>query len=307
MEPWYAAMKIDLKSINWRDFVLLTIGSLISAVSVSLFLVPAKIAPGGLSGIAIIIREFVDLPVGAMTLVMNIPLLILGFRTLGRFDFLKRTLYVVVIYSLSVDIFALWMPPGGITDDLLLNSLYAGVLGGLGNGIIFRGRGTAAGTSVLGRYLQLKTGIPISQVYLMTDGFVVLIAGFLLGWDRALYALITLFIWGVASDQVLEGPSVIRTVFVITDSPEAVARGFFEKLGYGLTAWAARGVFTEHEHTILFCSISRPDVSAVLEVVTQSDPNAFVVIGQGHQAIGGVRPHSLLRKASQPSIKDSTE
>ena len=281
-------------SLDWKNFLLLTAGSLIQAVNVNLFLAPSKIAPGGVSGMAIIIQQFTGWPIGLMILVMNIPLLVLGFRNLGRFNFLVRTLYAVVLTSVCIDLFAQWMPPEGISSDLLLNALYAAVIGGIGNGLVYRGQGTSGGTSILGRIVQLKTGMPISQVYLLTDGVIVLIAGLVFGWERALYALITLFLWGVASDQVLEGPSVVRTAFIISDQPEEISRAVTKRLGLGITAWPARGMFTEQEHTVLFCTISRPDMHILRQLVIEIDPRAFVVIGQGHQAIGGVLPRNLL-------------
>jgi len=287
-------------SLDKQSFFLLTVGSLIQALNVNLFLAPAKIAPGGVSGAAIIIQEFTGWPLGLMIMIMNIPLLVLGYRNLGRFKFLTRTLYVVLLSSVCIDLFARWIPAEGITDDLLLNSLYAAIVGGIGNGLVYRGHGTAGGTSILGRIVQLKTGIPISQVYLLTDGFVVLIAGIVLGWELALYALITLFLWGVASDQVLEGPSVVRTAFIISDQPEAIATAVFMRLGLGVTGWPARGMFTEQEHTVLFCTINRPDMHILRQVVVEIDPHAFVVIGHGHQAIGGVLP----RNFQPPEIKN---
>jgi uncharacterized membrane-anchored protein YitT (DUF2179 family) len=284
--------KIKNLDFNFQSWLLLTIGSLVQALNVNLFLVPAKIAPGGVSGSAIIIQEFTGWPIGLMMLVMNIPLLILGYRNLGRFKFLTRTLYVVFLSSFLVDFLAQWLPPQGITQDLLLNSLYAAVVGGIGNGLVYRGQGTSGGTSILGRIVQLKTGIPISQVYLLTDGIIVVVAGIVFGWERALYALITLFLWGVVSDQVLEGPSVVRTAFIISDQPEEIARAVFLRLGLGVTAWPARGMFTEQEHTVLFCTINRPDMHVLRQVVMEIDPQAFVVIGHGHQAIGGVLPRN---------------
>ena len=297
--------KIKHFNFTLQNLLLLSMGSVLQAINVNLFLLPAKIAPGGVSGTAIIIHEFTGWSIGLMMLIMNIPLLILGFRDLGRFDFLSRTFFVVVLTSTLVDVFAKWLPETGITDDLLLNSLYAAIVGGIGNGLVYRGRGTSGGTSILGRIVQLKTGIPISQVYLITDGVVVIVAGLVFGWERALYALITLFLWGVASDQVLEGPSVVRTVFIITDQPEITSQAVFERLGFGITAWPARGMFTESEHTVLFCTINRPDVPIFQQEVMAIDPNAFVVIGHGHQAIGGVLHRN--RRASVSIFEGDTE
>lgn len=271
-----------------QSFLLLTIGGLMLAVNVNLFLFPSNIAPGGVSGTAIILNDFTGWPIGLVMLVLNVPLLVLGFRHLGRFHFLIRTLYVVLLYSVGVDVLARWLPPEGVTDDLMLNALYGGVMGGIGAGLVYRGHGTSGGTGIVGRVLQLRTGIPLSQVYLFTDGGVILVAGLVFGWEKGLYALVALFIWGVAADHVLEGPSVVRTAFIVTDRPEDVSRTVFSRLRLGITAWPAQGMFTTETHTVLFCTVSRPDVNVLKSVVVEADPRAFVVIGHGHQAIGGV-------------------
>lgn len=271
-----------------QSFLLLTIGGLMLAVNVNLFLFPSNIAPGGVSGTAIILNDFTGWPIGLVMLVLNVPLLVLGFRHLGRFHFLIRTLYVVLLYSVGVDVLARWLPPEGVTDDLMLNALYGGVMGGIGAGLVYRGHGTSGGTGIVGRVLQLRTGIPLSQVYLFTDGGVILVAGLVFGWEKGLYALVALFIWGVAADHVLEGPSVVRTAFIVTDRPEDVSRTVFNRLRLGITAWPAQGMFTTETHTVLFCTVSRPDVNVLKSVVVEADPRAFVVIGHGHQAIGGV-------------------
>lgn len=273
---------------NWRNFFFLTIGSLIAAVNVNLFLAPAELAPGGVSGAAIILNKFTHWPIGLMMLAMNLPLLFVGFKYLGRFNFLFSTLYVVVLYSLGVDLLKPWLPAAGVSDDLMLNALYGGVVGGISTGLIYRGQGTSGGTGIIGRVLQLKTGFPISQLYLLTDGFIVVIAGWVFGWDKALFALVTLYVWGIVADQVLEGPSVVRTAMIVTDRPKEVAEAVFERLRLGITAWPAKGMFTEEEHTVLFFAVSRPNVDALKSVVLEADRQAFIVIAHGHQTVGGI-------------------
>lgn len=284
-----------------RDYLWLTVGALMLAVNLNLFLAPSNIAPGGVSGTAIIINDFTNWPIGLMMLIFNIPLLAIGFRHLGRFNFLVNTLFVVLLYSLGVDVLARWLPAEGITDDLMLNALYGGVVGGVSTGLVYRGRGTSGGTGIVGRVLQLRTGFPISQVYILTDGGVVFVAGLVFGWELSLYALVTLFVWGVAADYVLEGPSVVRTVFVVTDKAEQVTQMVFERLGLGITAWPAQGMFTAGQHTVLFCTVSRPDVNLLTSVVITADPDAFVVVGHGHQATGGVFRQTLRRAGAGAS------
>jgi uncharacterized membrane-anchored protein YitT (DUF2179 family) len=285
-------LKILIANADWqsilKDYLMLTVGAFLLIVSIDIFFAPSNLSPGGgVTGSAIIINKFTGWPIGLLMLVLNIPMLILGFYQLGRFNFLIRTLYVVLLYNLGVDFLADWLP-AGITDDLLLSALYGGVLGGVGTGIIYRARSTAAGLGIITRVLQLKTGIPISQIYILTDGMVLLFFGQIFGWDRALYSLMSLFVFGLAADYVLEGPSVIRTVFIVTNCTESVSQGLLSRLGVGVTAWSVQGMFTKAEHAILFCTVIRSDVNTLKTVVSDIDPNAFVVIGQGHQASGGV-------------------
>jgi uncharacterized membrane-anchored protein YitT (DUF2179 family) len=254
----------------------------------NLFLVPADLAPGGVSGMAIILNELTGLPIGLTMLVLNVPLMALGFKYLGRFRFLASALYAVLLYNLGVDILARWLPSQGLTDDILLNALYGGVVAGVGSGLIYRGGGSTAGTGILGRVLQMRTGVPVSQIYLLTDGGVILAAALVFGWDKGLYALITLFVWGLATDFVLEGPSVVRTAFIVTDRPHIVADALLHQMGIGATTWPAQGAYSGVEHTVLFCTVSRPYEHRLLKIVRQADPEAFLVIGHGHQASGGL-------------------
>ena len=128
----------------------------------------------------------------------------------------------------------------------------------------------------------------------------ILVAGLVFGWERGLYALITLFVWGLATDYVMEGPSVVRTAFIITDKPQEVAQAVLRGLRLGVTAWPARGMFTESERTVLFCTVSRPYERSLRAVVAAADENAFVVIGHGHQASGGVWGRAMLPADERP-------
>jgi uncharacterized membrane-anchored protein YitT (DUF2179 family) len=287
---WHALRALVSRPALWptaRDYVMITVGGLVLAANLNLFLAPSNIAPGGVSGTAIILHGFTRWPIGLTMFVLNVPLAILGFRHLGGVRFLVRTLYAVVLYSLGVDVMTHWLPASGITDNVLLNALYGGVVGGLGTGLVYRGGGTTAGSGTLSRIIQIKTGIPISQIYLFIDGGIIFVAGLVFGWEAALYALITLFVWGLATDYVLEGPSVVRTAFIVTDEPEAVARAVLDELRLGVTAWPVEGMFTKSQHTILFCTVTRPHEPRLRAVVAQADPQAFIVTGHGHQASGG--------------------
>jgi uncharacterized membrane-anchored protein YitT (DUF2179 family) len=287
-------MKAALRSINWwsaiRRVVVLVAGALIASLGYSLFQVPFKIAAGGVGGIGIILNHFTGWPVGTLFLVLNVPLLVLGFFTLGRWRFLSRTLLAVAVFSVSVDFFVAnlsrWLEGSPLTDDILLSAIYGGIVGGIGGGILYRSGGTLGGTSIVGRILQLKTGAPLSQVYFYSDGLIIFTAGLIFGWEVALYALLTLFLNGVASDYALEGPSSVRTATIITDRPEEVSLALIDNLNRGVSRWSITGAFTGEDHCMLLCTVYRPQVNDLKRLVAEADPRAFVVIGTAHQALG---------------------
>jgi uncharacterized membrane-anchored protein YitT (DUF2179 family) len=278
-----------------RRLLTLLIGTLISALGYTLFQIPYNIAAGGVSGIGIIINHFTGWPIGVMYLVMNVPLLIVGYFYLGRWRFLIWTVIAVIIFSTAVDLFALYLPAllnqFPLTGDILLSAIYGGIVGGVGTGLIYRSGGTLGGTSILGRILQQKTGAPLSQVYFYTDGVIVLTAGLVFGWEIALYALLTMFLNGLASDYTLEGPSSVRTATIITDRPDRVAQALIEGLGRGVSQWQITGAYTQQPHAMLLCTIYRPQVNELKQIVADTDHDAFVVIGTAHQALGyGFQP-----------------
>ncbi len=277
---------------NWRtillNLILLTIGAFISALSVIIFMAPFQIAPGGVSGLAVILNHLnPTLPIGLMVLIGNIPIQILGYRTLGGWRVVASTVYFVVVYSLLLDFLQPYVSGIDVGSNVLLNALFGGIIGGIGGGLVYRAGGTLGGTSTLGRILQYHFGFPLSTTSLYTDTLVIALAGIAFGsWEAALYAMVALFAGAMASDYVLEGPSVIRTATIVTDRPHEVAHVLLEDLGRGVTAWAGKGMFTEKEHTVLFVTVARPQVNSLRRLVFSVDPTAFVVIGQGHVAYG---------------------
>lgn len=267
-------------------FVLLTAGALLGAVSVNVFYTPAEIAPSGISGVAIILNHVIGTPIGLIVLLGNIPIQLLAVRMLGGWPVVARTIYVVVVYSLAIDLLGPYFPEFGISDDRLLNALFGGILGGIGSGLVYRAGGTFGGTSTLARILQSRMGTPFASTYLYTDTLTVLLAGLAFGWAGALYAMITIFVDGTTADYVLEGPSRIRTAIIVTNQPDVVAALLMTELHRGVTAWQGQGMYTYQERSILFITISRPQVNELRQLVFSVDPGAFVVIGQGHTAYG---------------------
>ncbi|MFO7323928.1 MAG: YitT family protein [Chloroflexota bacterium] len=275
--PWSASIV---------PFILLTLGAFISAVAVIVFEAPFRIAPSGISGVAVILNHLIGTPLGLVVLLGNIPIQILAFRMLGGWRAVAATVYATVAYSLMLDLLTPVFPPSGISNDVLLNAIFGGIIGGIGGGLIYRAGGTLGGTSTLSRILLQRFGIPLSAGALYTDTLVIAAAGLTFGLELALYAMITLYIGAAVSDYVLEGPSVIRTGVIITNRPAEVADALLHRLGRGVTAWEGKGMFTGQARTVLYVTVSRPEVNQLQRLVMQTDPDAFLVIGQGHSAFG---------------------
>jgi len=269
------------------SYVMLTIGAAIDATSVNIFFAPFKIAPGGVTGVAVILNHLDPrLPIGLLILLGNIPIQLLGYRMLGGWQVVVRTVFYIVMYSLLVEFLKPYTTGVEVGTNVLLNALFGGILGGVAGGLVLRAGGTQGGTSTLGRILQQRFGMPLSATSLYTDTAVIVLAGLVFGWEGALYAIVALFVGGATADYVLEGPSVIRIATIITDKPDAISELVMDDMGRGVTAWQGKGMFTEQNHTVLFITVSRAQVSSLQRLVHLADPNAFMVIGQGHVAYG---------------------
>lgn len=289
MRRFWRQVIFQERHFTWRslqDYGLILLGALLQALALRLFLVPAKLASGGVSGLSQIINHYTGWPIGVMVLLGNVPLFALGWRYLGGPRFALRTAFAVIAFSFLTDFLVPFLPRGGVTNDLLLNTLYGGVISGVGYGLVYRGRGTSGGSDILARVLNHWRGISLSQSYLLVDSIVILAAGLAFTWTNALYALILLYISGIAAEGTTEGSNVVRTALIITSEPQAVSRRILEEMERGVTLLPARGGYTGLERTVLYCVVSRSEVVQIKSLVREADPLAFMVIGQAHEALG---------------------
>ena len=287
--------------INSRDYILIALGALIQAVSLRIFYVPANLASGGVSGISQLINHFTGWPIGLMILIGNVPLFVLGWRFLGGRRFALRTAVAIVTYSLLTDLLLklpFFAPNGAasvlindLKGDIFLNSLYGAIISGIGYGLVYRARGTSGGSDILARILNKWRGVSMTQSYLVVDTAVILSAGFVFGWKQALYAMITLYVSGLVADTVLEGGGTVRTAMIVTSKPEDVSARVMENLERGVTVLEGTGAFTGTSKPVLYCVITRAEVATLKTIVNEIDPEAFMVIGVAHEALGeGFRP-----------------
>lgn len=276
-----------------RDFGLILAGTLTQAVALRIFFVPANLASGGVSGISQLIHHFTGWPIGLMVFMGNVPLFLLGWRFLGGPGFVLRTAFAIATYSFFADSL-LWLPffpQNGITDDIVLNSLYGAVVAGFGYGLVYRGRGTSGGSDILARILVHYRGISMTQSYLMTDTLVILGAGFVFGWKEALYAVITLYVSGLVVDTTMEGGGTVRTALIITSKADELAQKILREMERGVTRLNATGGYTGQRRTLLYVVLSRSEVQVLKDIVREIDERAFMVVGAAHEALGeGFQP-----------------
>jgi len=269
-----------------KDFSFIAAGALFQALAMRLFLVPANLVSGGVSGLSQVINYYTGFPIGLLVFLGNVPLFVLGWRHLGGMRFAIRTAFAVIAFSLFTDLSVYFLPANGLTSDLVLNTLYGGVVSGIGYGLVYRGRGTSGGSDILARILNHWRGISISQSYLITDSLVILLAGLSFSWENALYALVILYISGVAAEAITEGANVVRTALIVTSNPEAVTRVILQDMERGVTELHGRGGYTGEPRTVLYCVVSRSEIPQIKALVREADPQAFMVIGQAHEALG---------------------
>jgi uncharacterized membrane-anchored protein YitT (DUF2179 family) len=273
-----------------KQLPLLILGTLISAFGFAVFLAPNNLSAGGLTGISLIINNFTGWPVGTLFLILNLPLIILGFRELGRWPFVWRTLIASFLFSLFTDLFIWLMPqllnPFPPTDDILLSAIYGGLLGGVGAGIVFRTGSTMGGTTIIGRLIQRRTGLPLSQSFIYTDGLILLVMGFVFGWQTTLYGLLILIINGLTADFMLEGASITRVANIVTNHPREISDALIQGFGRGVSYWPITGGFTGQTRYMVTCTIYRSQMRDVQEIVAGVDPQAFVTISVGQRAFG---------------------
>jgi uncharacterized membrane-anchored protein YitT (DUF2179 family) len=284
--------QLDFSWKSIRDYLMILLGAFIQAVSLRLFLVPASLVSGGISGAAQLINYLSNgWPIGLMVIIGNIPLFVIGWRYLGGPRFALRTILSIVAFAGFTDLLGLFIPSGGITQDLFLNAIFGGIILGIGLGIVYLGRGTSGGTDILGRILNRRLGISISLSYMLTDSLVVLLAGFVFGWERALYGLVMIYVSGVAADVASQGSSIIRTALIVTSKGKQVTDVIMEELERGVTLIPAKGGYTGDDKSLLYCAISASEVIRLKTVVKETDPDAFMVIGHATEALGeGFKP-----------------
>ncbi|MBQ8201886.1 MAG: YitT family protein [Clostridia bacterium] len=265
--------------VAWGQIVL---GCIVGAAAYPLFLDPGKIAPGGLTGVAMVLKHLFGWDIGVTSLLLNIPLFVIGYKAMGR-GFVFRSLCATVLFSLMIDL----LPLPAMNFDPMLSTLIGGVLLGIGLGLILRGGATTGGTDMVARMVHRRLPfLSVGMFLFLIDCVVVVAAAVTIGGAEALYALICIYVSGKAVDMVMLGMSKNKACFIISDKWEAVSRRVMDEMERGVTQLTARGAYTGTDRPVVLCVLSPQEVARIKAIVREEDEKAFMFITEAHEALG---------------------
>ena len=271
-----------LKNEHLASTVQIVLGCALGALAYPLFLVPNHIAPGGLTGLATVLNYLFHWPVGTTSLLMNIPLFIIGYRAMGRV-FVIRSLVATVLFSVLIDLIPL--PP--MTQQPLLGAVFGGVLLGAGLGLILRGGATTGGTDMAARMIHNRfQHISVGAILFLIDCCVVLMAGFFIEAEYALYACASLYASSRLIDVVMVGLAREKACYIISTQHERVKQEIMQKLDRGVTVLRAEGGYSGQERPVLLCVLSAQEMGRLKAIVREADENAFLFISDAHEVLG---------------------
>ncbi len=263
-------------------YLQILIGSLIGAAAYPAFLVPNNIAPGGLTGVATILNYLFRWPVGSVSLILNIPLFIIGYRSMGKV-FAFRSLIATLLFSVLIDL----LPIQPVSTDPLLGTLFGGVVLGVGLGLILRGGATTGGSDMVARMVHRRLPfITVGMFLFAIDCMVVLGAGIVIGTEQALYAFISIYVCSRVIDAVMMGFGGNKACFIMTANWDRITSRLMEEVGRGVTHLEARGAYTGNQQPVVLCVATRQEIMSVKRIVQEEDEKAFMFITDAHEALG---------------------
>ncbi|KON90290.1 membrane protein [Sporosarcina globispora] len=258
-----------------RQLIMITIGAMIAAAGLELFLVPNNILDGGVIGLSIIAAELTGLTMSIFLIVLNLPFLYIGFRKIGM-KFTIHTLYGVIVLSASTAYLHHFEP---VTDDLFLATVIGAVILGTGVGLVIRTGGALDGSEIIAILVSKKRPVSVGQFIMIVNVFIFILAAFLVfSWETAMYSIITYYIAYKMIDIVVEGMEELKSVTIISDMPEEISAELLKQLGRGMTYIQGQGVFTGEPKKIIYTIVTRIELSTLRSIVEDIDPNALVAI-----------------------------
>ena len=274
---------MKVRKVLWK-YAIITVGSVLYALSFNLFLTPNHIAPGGVSGIAIVINYLISFPVGVMILILNIPLFILSYVKFGG-GFLFSSFFATAVGSVIIDL-TTKIPP--FTTDPILAAIYGGILMGAGLGLVFNFGATTGGSDILSRLIKLRfPHISMGKMMLFVDVCVITFSAVVFrNVNSALYAMITLYISSKVIDVMIYGTDYEKLAYIISDKSEEISIKIQEELQRGVTFLYGEGGYTNRRKKIIMVALKRQQAAKASEIAAKIDPKAFVIVVAAHEILG---------------------
>lgn len=259
----------------------LTVGASIAAFALEGFLVPNNIIDGGVIGISMIASYLTKYNLGMLIFLFNLPFICLAFTKMGK-KFVIQTFYANMVLSFMVNIFHSHF----VTTDLLLATVFGGIVLGTGVGIVLKSDGSLDGTEIMSLFLSKKFGFTVGEIIMTINLFVYMLCGFVFTWERAMYSILTYFIASKMIDIVLEGVNSSKSIRIISDKTFEIGRELIEKLDISVTYLKGKGGYSGLEKDLIYCVVSRIELSKMKDIIKDIDPNAFMSIVDVHEAYG---------------------
>lgn len=287
-------MKVNIKTSEVFKWIGITIAGVIYSIGISVFLAPNELAPGGASGLAIVINHFLPIGTGLLIIIINVPLFVAGFFSMGKWFFVK-SIYAVIVSSLFIDLwpelFPKYVPA---TNDPFLSSVAGALLAAVGIGFILRFGGSTGGTDIVAKLLRKKfPNIKTGSLFLMIDSSIILLSVFAFkNIENALYAAISLFLTSYIMDRVLYGTDEAKFLIIISSKPEEVSKMLLVEMDAGVTFLNGEGAYTGNEKKIIMCAIRKQLFHQVKKLVCEIDPSSFLIVSSASEIFGeGYKTH----------------
>ena len=258
-----------------------TIGALIAAFALEGFLIPNNIIDGGIIGISMMTSYITKLNLGAIIVLFNLPFLFLGYKKMGKM-FVATVLYGVSMLGIFVNL----IQNTQVTESDLLATVFGGIILGCGVGLILRNDGALDGTEILSISIAKKLGFSVGEIIMFFNFFIYSAAGFLYGWDSAMYSILTYFIAYRVIDIVLEGLNSSKSIYIVTNFAKEIGDSIIKELNISVTYMKGKGGYSGKEQTIIYCVVSRLEIAKIKTLIRENDPSAFYFIQDVHEVEG---------------------
>lgn len=264
------------------DYLQIVLGTFLMALSFAIFFLPRDIAPGGITGLATIIASFWAINVGLLSFMINLPLFAAGWKVVSL-RFAIRSFLAMTLLSVFIDI----LPHVDISGDMMLASVFGGIVEGVGLGLVVRGGATTGGTDMAAQMVHRHWPfLSIGMLIMLLDGMVVCIAGWRFGLPAALWALITVAVTSFTTDMVVKGFNTAMQFLIISSASDRITSRIHNELGRGCTRILAKGTFSKQDVGVLLCVVSRVEVFRLRQLIAEEDEHAFVTISDVQKAMG---------------------